>query len=142
MNAARNARRQVDYRALGGRIAPIHARHDRLLGTAHVRAAADVCIGPQLLDHVNPKPQAGLGEFEILGANAEGVLSSSAVVSLLDPGHDRDAELVAGVPVLPVQDVPLPQGEEAFHGGVVACCADSAHRSNHVVPVDRTDEFS
>ena len=53
------------------------------------------------------------------------------VVGPLDPGDDRDAQLLAGRPDLPVQDVPLQQAEEVLRGGVVACGADAAHGSDH-----------
>src|SRR5450830_1870177 len=46
------------------------------------------------------------------GELAEGALASAAVVGPFDPGHDRQAQLVAGVPPAPVQDVLLQQGEE------------------------------
>lgn len=47
-----------------------------------------------------------------------GGLASSAVVGLLDPGHDRQAELVAGLPTLAVEDVLLQECEERLHGGL------------------------
>ena len=54
------------------------------------------------------------------GQSAEGCLSSASVVGAFDPGDDRAAELVAGGPALPVQDVALKERKERFHGGVVA----------------------
>lgn len=69
------------------------------------------------------------------GQASEPFLSAAAVVGAFDPCHDRDAELLAGVPPLPVQDVLLGQAEEQFHRGVVAGGAASAHRSDHVVAV-------
>ena len=42
-------------------------------------------------------------QFELYrGEPAEGSLASSPVVALLDPGHDREAELLAGGPALTV----------------------------------------
>ena len=67
------------------------------------------------------------------GQSAEACLAASAVVGAFDPGDDRDAELVAGGPALPVEDVLLQQREERFHGGVVAGGADLAHRADHAV---------
>lgn len=53
------------------------------------------------------------------GQSAESGLASAAMVGPFDPGHDGDAELVAGGPFLPVQHVALEQAEEALHGCVV-----------------------
>lgn len=39
-------------------------------------------------------------------------MAPTAVVGLLDPGQDRQAQLVAGDPALTVQDVLLQQAEE------------------------------
>ena len=40
-------------------------------------------------------------QFELYGCElAEGALAASAVVGAFDPGDDRDAELVSGVPGL------------------------------------------
>ena len=64
-------------------------------------------------------------------------LAASAVVGAFDPGDDRDAQLVAGGPALPVEDVLLQQREERFHGGVVAGGADLAHRADHAVTGER-----
>ena len=50
------------------------------------------------------------GEFELdWGEFAESALSAATVVGAFDPGDDREAELVAGRPGLPVQDVLLQQ---------------------------------
>jgi hypothetical protein len=49
-------------------------------------------------------------QFELYwGESAEASLA--AVVGLLDPGDDREAEFFAGVPALPVENVLLQQGE-------------------------------
>jgi len=44
----------------------------------------------------------------------------------LDPGNDGQAQLLAGSPALPAQDIGLEQGEEGFHGGDVAAGSDAA----------------
>jgi Protein of unknown function (DUF2699). len=62
------------------------------------------------------------------------------VIGPFDPGHDLDAQLVAAGPGTTVEDVLLQQGEERFHRGIVTCCADSAHRSDHAVTVQSMDE--
>ena len=41
-------------------------------------------------------------------------MSSSAVVGALDPGDDRDPQLVAGVPVALVEDVVLQERDESI----------------------------
>src|SRR5690606_10190283 len=77
------------------------------------------------------------------GQPAETVLpAAAAVVGPLDPGHDRDAQLVAGGPGAPVEDVLLQEREERLHGGVVARGADSAHRSDHAVTSQGADRLS
>src|SRR5690242_15409952 len=43
------------------------------------------------------------------GQLAEDALASTAVVGAFDPGDDRDAQRLAGVPTLPVEDVALQQ---------------------------------
>lgn len=43
---------------------------------------------------------------------AEPALAASAVVGPFDPGHDRDAEFLAGVPGLAIQHVLLQEREE------------------------------
>ena len=45
------------------------------------------------------------------GEATEAGLSASAMVGPFDPGHDRQAHLVAGVPALLVQHVVVHQGE-------------------------------
>lgn len=75
------------------------------------------------------------------GQSAQRGLPSAAVVGPLDPGDDRDSQLLAGRPATPIQDVPLEESEEAFHRGVVTGGADSAHRSDHVVTVQSADEL-
>ena len=68
------------------------------------------------------------------GESTEGVLAASAVVGGLDPGDDRQAELVAGGPAAAVEDVLLQQAEERLHGGVVGAGPDPAHRPAQPVP--------
>src|SRR5665647_1182633 len=67
------------------------------------------------------------------GELAEGALAAAAAVGPFDPGHDRQAQLVAGGPALAVQDVLLQQGEVGLHGGVVPGRPDPAHGSDQAV---------
>ena len=60
-------------------------------------------------------------------------MPASAVVGAFDPGDDRESELLAGGPAVPVQDVLLEQGEELFLGGVVGGRGDLARRSGQMV---------
>lgn len=53
-----------------------------------------------------------------------------------------EPELLAGGPALPVEDVLPEQGEEGFHGGVVAGGGDLAHRAGQLVVAERGEEFS
>ena len=46
------------------------------------------------------------------GEFAESALPSSAIVSVFDPDDDLNAEIVAGLPGVPVEDVLLEQREE------------------------------
>src|SRR4051794_33223462 len=48
------------------------------------------------------------------------------VVRRLDPGDDRQAELLAGGPAPAAEDVLLQQAEEELHGGVVRAGPDPA----------------
>jgi hypothetical protein len=59
----------------------------------------------------------------------QAALSAAPVVPGFDPGHDRESEFVAAGSALPVEDVLLEQGEERFHGGVVAAGSDPTHRA-------------
>jgi len=60
----------------------------------------------------------------------------------LDPGHDRDPQLYARGPAMPVEDVLRQQREEAFHGGVVACLADLARRTDQDVARQRARKLA
>src|SRR5699024_3687126 len=60
-------------------------------------------------------------------------LSATSVICPLDPRHDRDSQLVASGPPTTVENVLLQQGEERFHGCVIARCADSSHRPDDAV---------
>ena len=73
---------------------------------------------------------SGRGEYLEFhrGEPAEAVLSSAAVVGGLDPGHDRQPELCAGVPAAAVEDILLQQAEERLHRGVVRARPHSSHR--------------
>lgn len=42
------------------------------------------------------------------------------MIRSLDPGHDRDCQLIPGGPSAAVEDVPLNQSEEALHNSVIA----------------------
>ncbi len=75
------------------------------------------------------------------GQSAEGCLAAASVVGAFDPGDDREAELIAGGPALPIEHVALEEREERFHGGVVAGGSDLAHRSDHAVADQGTLEF-
>jgi hypothetical protein len=63
------------------------------------------------------------------GQAAEGVLAPPAVVGLLDPDDDRQAQLFAGNPAPAVEDVLLQQAEGGLHGGIVDTRANAAHRA-------------
>ena len=65
----------------------------------------------------------------------------ASVVGPLDPGDDRDAQLLAGGPGASVEDVLLQQAEERFHSGVVARGANSAHGPDHAVTGQGTNRF-
>ena len=64
---------------------------------------------------------------------AQAGLSAAAVIGPLDPGDDRNPELVSGPPALAVQDVLLEQREEGLHRGVVPGGTDLPHPSDEVV---------
>ena len=65
-------------------------------------------------------------------------MASAVVVDAFDPGDDLDAEVVAGLPATPpVEHVLLEQGEERFHGRVIAGGADLAHRADRLSPDQR-----
>jgi hypothetical protein len=46
------------------------------------------------------------------GQSSQGELTASAVVGALDPGDDREAEIVSGRPTLPAEHVVLQEREE------------------------------
>src|SRR6478672_6338964 len=62
------------------------------------------------------------------GEPSEAILAAAAVVGLLDPGQDRQAQLLAGGPAAAVEDVLLQQAEEGLHRGVVRAGTEPAHR--------------
>ena len=67
--------------------------------------------------------------FELDGRQlTEHTLTSAPVIGPFDPGHDGEAEVVAGGPALTVEHVLLEQCEERFHGRVVAGGTDPAAR--------------
>lgn len=53
------------------------------------------------------------------GESSEGALAAAPVVGGFDPGDDRQAQFITGVPALTVQHVLLEQREERFHRSVV-----------------------
>ena len=63
------------------------------------------------------------------------------MVGAFDPGDDRDAEFLSGVPARAVKDGLLQQREEALHGGVVPGGPDAAHGADHVVATQGENEF-
>src|SRR5665647_829467 len=102
---------------------------DDLVGTLGEWFSGRVCGG--VIDHL----VLGRGEL------SQGSLASAVVVGAFDPGDDRQAKLIAGVPAAPVQDVLLQQGEEGLHGGVVPGRPDPAHGSDQVVDGQSPDEL-
>jgi len=62
------------------------------------------------------------------------------MLGLLDPGHDRDPQFLAGGPRSAVEDVLLQQAEEGLHGRVVTCRPDPRYRANDPVQVERPDD--
>src|SRR5699024_1030767 len=75
------------------------------------------------------------------GQSAQAGLPAAAVIGPLDPGNDRDPELLSGPPALAVQDVLLEQRKEGLHRGVVASGTDLPHRSDEVVTVQSVHEL-
>src|SRR5689334_4006230 len=69
---------------------------------------------------------------------SEGALAPAAVVGPLDPGDDGQPQVLTGLPALAVQGVLLQQGEERFHGGVVAAGPDTAHGPGQASGTQRT----
>jgi len=72
----------------------------------------------------------------LTGQLAEDALSAPPVIRSVDPGHDGEAEVVAGGPAAAVEHDPLRQREERFHRGVLASGADAAHGSDEAVLVE------
>src|SRR3954453_3908618 len=72
------------------------------------------------------------------GEFAQPSLSAFAVVFRLDPGHDRQPQLLAGAPPTRVKNVLLQQGKERLHRGVVTTRADPAHRPGQPVSAQQT----
>ena len=56
-------------------------------------------------------------------------VAALGVVPAFDPFEDRGCELVAGVPVVLVEEFALQDREERFGDGIVEAVADRAHRS-------------
>ncbi len=59
--------------------------------------------------------------------SAEASLPAAAVVGLLDPGDDRQPQVLPGDLALRAEDVALQHGGEGLHHGVVAAGTDAAH---------------
>lgn len=68
-------------------------------------------------------------------------MPSSPVVGALDPGHDRQPELLTGGPPMLVENVLLQEREERFHRRVIAHGADPTHRSGQAGSTERMHEF-
>jgi hypothetical protein len=87
---------------------------------------------------------SGLGQcLELDGRESfEAALPAAPVVGLLDPGDDRQPQVLPVGPALPVEDVALQPGEEGLHRGVVSAGADAAHRADQPVVLDRTQLIS
>ena len=75
------------------------------------------------------------------GEATQTALSAPAVVGLLDPDHDRQAQFLQAGPALPIQDVFLQQGEKGFHGGVDRARPDPAHGPCELVVGELVHEF-
>jgi len=69
----------------------------------------------------------------------EAFLASATVVGPFDPGDDREAEVFAGGPAAPVEDVLLQEGEEGFHGRIVRAGADASHGADQARGVQGVD---
>lgn len=71
---------------------------------------------------------AGEGQFEFSGCESpESAITSSAVVSVLDPVGDRVAELCSSAPRAGFEDIALQQCPESFPGCVLAGGSDANH---------------
>lgn len=90
-------------------------------GLPRVRLTRRVCLLRTRRRAAGTWPQTLSSEF------AEGTLTPAAVVDLLDPGDDREAELVAGGPLAVVQDVLLQQSEDGRHRGTVVSRRDPSN---------------
>jgi len=74
------------------------------------------------------------GEFVLdRGQSAESALPAASVVGAFDPDDDREAELLAAGPALPVEHILLQQREERLHRSVVTGGRDEAHRPRQPV---------
>ena len=62
------------------------------------------------------------------GEPAEAGLPAPTAVGALDPGHDHQLQVLAGLPALPVENVRLQQGEGRFQRGVVAAGVGASAR--------------
>src|SRR3954454_20674502 len=71
---------------------------------------------------------------------SESALPAAAVIRALDPGDDRQAELLTVRPAPPIEHVLLQESEEGLHRGVVSARADPAHRADQAVVYQRADE--
>ncbi len=105
-------------------------RFDALVNRISLSKARDNGSAARTVDSWLGRLVGGLAHDEFVfdgGQAAERGLAPAAVVGAFDPGDDREAQLLAGVPGLAAEDVLLQQAEEALHGGVVAGGADLAH---------------
>ena len=74
------------------------------------------------------------------GQPAQPALPPTAVVGPLNPGHDRDPQLLPSDPLPAVQYVVLQQPEETLHGRVVPGRTDTTHRPHQTVSVQGVDK--
>ena len=130
-----------------GRVHPDRGRRDTLDRVGHQRDAVWLGSAVDLVDTLGEcfsgRVSGRLVDHLVLdrGELAEAALAAPAVVGLFDPGHDRQAQVLAGGPALVVQDVLLQQGEVGLHSGVVARCTDPAHGPDQAVGAQSADEL-
>jgi hypothetical protein len=65
-------------------------------------------------------------------------LASSPVVLGFDPGDDREAEFLAGLPASGVEHIFLQQAKEGLRGGVLTGRAGAAHGADEIVVVEQS----
>lgn len=80
------------------------------------------------------------------GELAQGALAAFAVVLRLDPGHDREPELLPGAPPPGIENVLLQQRKERLHRSIVPARPDPSHRPGQTMsaqqaPIGRRPEL-